>query len=220
MFKTNEIGLNSFLQKYPEMALKPSRQNGFIISGTFVFYATTSSGPEIRDKFDLKINVPEKFPEEIPTVEEIGGKIPRDGQHHVNPDGTLCLGSPLRLIEKISIHSTLSGFTDECLIPFLYAVSHKLQFGGKFFFGELAHGNEGIIDDYLEIFGVKTHQQIMDVFDRLSLKKRVANKKDCPCQCGQRLGKCSLRMTINRYRKLKPRSWYRQYAKTIDSGIK
>lgn len=214
------IDAEAFLQNYPGMSLKPSRQSDLHVSGTFAFYAMTSSGPEIRDQYDLKISVPQKFPKELPRVEEIGNKIPRDGQHHVNPDGSLCLGSELRLIEKISKQPTLTGFAVECLEPFLYAMSYKLECGGEFIFGELAHGNKGIIEDYMEIFGVKTHHQVIEVIDRLSLKKRVANKKKCPCLCGQRLGKCSLRMTINRYRRLKHRSWYRQYAKTLDTGMK
>ena len=80
-------------------------------------------GPEIIDSFELIIIVPTSFPRELPKVTEIANRIPRDGNHHVNPDGTLCLGSPLRLL------SLISGNPD---IICLEVDPFFRQFGGKF----------------------------------------------------------------------------------------
>jgi len=102
----------------------------------------------------LEITVPAEFPKLLPTARETGGKIPRDGKHHVNDDKSLCLGSPLRLRLKVSGKPTLSGFAESCLVPYLYAVSYKLQNGVEFPFGELSHGEAGIIEDYMEMFGL------------------------------------------------------------------
>ena len=78
------------------------------------------------------------------------------------PNATLCLGSPLRLLWKLSRRPSLPGFASSCLVPYLYAVSHKLQFGGELLFRELKHGAEGIVEDYLDLFGLSNPEQQVD----------------------------------------------------------
>ena len=72
-------------------------------------------------------------------------------------------------------------------MPYLYAVSKKLQYGGDFAFNELAHGELGIIADYCDLFGLKKREQVINVLELLGMKPRIANKKPCPCECGRRL---------------------------------
>ena len=59
------------------------------LGGKFRFKASESGGNEIDDSYKLEIVVPDKFPQALPKVKETGGKIPRDGNFHVNPDGSL-----------------------------------------------------------------------------------------------------------------------------------
>ena len=136
------------------MSIKPSRSVDLILQGNFSFSAKPNGGITIVDSYQLKITFPVMFPHAIPRVIETGKKIPCDGQHHVNSDNTLCLGSPLRLLKIFSEKPSIVGFAENCLVPFLYAVSNKLQNGGSFVFNELPHGEQGIIDDYLDLFGL------------------------------------------------------------------
>lgn len=207
--------LRQFLNDYPFMALRPAKGNSLILKGDFQFIAKSEDGPEIKDSFDLRIEIPLGFPKKIPKVWELNNKIPRtkDSEYHINPDDSLCLGSPLRLLDKISRNGTLIGFTETCLVPFLYAVSIKLQKGGDFYMGELAHGLPGILDDYKDIFGIEGNENIIKALELMGTKKRIANKALCPCSCGKRLGKCKLRFVINRLRKTASRSWFKNHAK-------
>lgn len=213
-------GVDHFLKDYPGMSIRPSRDSRLKLEGFFSFSATPDNGPTINDTYQLVIEIPDLFPGDIPIVREIGKKIPHDGKHHVNDDGTLCLGSPIRLLSKISENPTLIGFSESCLVPFLYAISYKIQYSGSFIFSELAHGTLGIIDDYKELFSLKTTEQVIDTLVLLGTKKRVANKKPCPCNCGNKLGKCSFNLRINRFRNIAAKSWYTNHINEINKGLK
>lgn len=215
MTKDDVYGVRQFLKDYPGMSVAPSRGVILILKGLFSFSAQPTDGVEISDSYRLEITVPKTFPQDIPIVKELERKIPRDGMHHVNPDDTLCLGSPIRLLQKISEHPNLVGFAECCLVPYLYAVSHKLRFGGSFAFSELAHGMQGIIEDYLDLFGLKKREQVIQTLTLLGMKRRIANKAPCPCGCGLRLGKCRFHHKLNKYRNMASRSWFRNHVMGI-----
>lgn len=143
-------------------------------------------------------------------VFEIGLKIPKTEFFHINPNKSFCLGSPFRLKMLLSNDSSLNNFVEKCLIPYLYAISLKLKYNINLVFGELAHGNAGLYDDYKDILGLETDKQVQKAFDLLSMKKRVSNKKKCPCGCEQRLGKCFFRFKIHNIRKQIPTSWFKK----------
>ena len=205
-------GLDQFLEDYPQMSMAPCSDSSVQLQGKFRFIAKEGNDSIVEDVFRLEIVVPNKFPRVLPVVKEIGGKIPREDDFHVNRDGSLCLGSPLRLLKIINETECLNGFVSKCLVPYLYAVSNKLRNGSDFVFGELAHGEQGIIDDYSVMFSLKGRTKVKLAIEMLGLKKRIANKKLCPCGCGKRLGMCSFHHKLNDFRKMAPISWFRSYA--------
>lgn len=200
------VGIGAFLSDYPNMSLAviTDGSTDILLNGTFDFAAKFKDEPEVHESYLLEIRVPDNFPTDLPTVKELGNKIPRDGKHHVNPDETLCLGSPLRV--KMLVHNdpTLSGFASNCIVPYLYWISIK-----KFAVGELAHGDIGIIADYMALFGLSDPKQIIPTLRLLGMKKREANKKPCPCGCGVRLGRCGNRFILNQFRGIASRRWFR-----------
>lgn len=205
-------GLSQFLADYPGMAIHPSPNPGLELRGVFAFRGQPAGRPEITDSYALIIRVSPAFPAALPSVIETGGRIPRDGRHHVNPDYTLCLGSPLRLLLKLSKQPTLPGFAEACLVPYLYAVTHKLKFGGPFVFDELDHGAPGALQDYMDLFGVKQPQQARAAWLLLGMKERQANKRPCPCGCGKRVGRCQFNQRLRKFRELASRSWFKTHA--------
>jgi hypothetical protein len=200
--------LADFLCDYPLMALRPARNRGCVLRGRFKFAATSPSHPPLEDAFDLEIEIPAAFPRTLPRVIETGGRIPRLGDYHVNANRTLCLGSPLRLLLRLSAAPTLCAFATTCLVPYLYAISLKLRHGGDLVFGELAHEAPGLIADYMELFHLKSPAQVGAVLKALGQKKRQANKQPCPCGCGSRLGRCSFNARVLQFRLLASRSWF------------
>ena len=203
-------GLREFLRSYPKMAIRPSAGGDLRLKGSFDFAAHHAGKGDIKDSFALEIIVPSGFPKELPRVTETGGRIPRTGEYHVNPtDNTLCLGSPLSLLLKFSKKPTVEGFAESCLVPYLFAISHKLKAGGPLPFGELDHGVDGLYTDYMELFGLKSRDQLVYAFKLLGIKKRRANKLPCPCGCGIRLGRCKYNFRLREFRKVASRTWFR-----------
>jgi hypothetical protein len=202
-------GLDQFLRDYPLMAVRPHQGAGLLIKGRFAFSAHSNIHGTITDAFDLRILISQCFPRHVPQVIETGGRIPKIADYHVNPDGTLCLGSPLRLLLQLSRDPTLPGFATICLVPYLYAVCYKLRFHGPLPFDELAHGMQGILSDSIELLHLQTPAQARAALELLALKKRRANKHPCPCGCGKRLGKCTFKFKLHPLRKLASRSWFR-----------
>jgi hypothetical protein len=99
-------------------------------------------------------------------------------------------------------------FTSNVLQP-AAPCSVKLKTGGPMPFGELAHGVDGLIDDYCRILKLKTKEQILSAFALMGRKKRHANKHSCPCGCERRLGKCKQNAIIRGLRSSLGRRWCR-----------
>lgn len=204
-------GLREFLRSYPKMAIRPSSGADLRLKGSFDFAAHHAKGGDIQDSFTLEIIVPSGFPRELPRVTETGGRIPRTGEYHINPtDNTLCLGSPLSLLIELSKKPTLEGFAENCLVPYLFGISHKQRTGDSLPFGELDHGVNGLFADYLQLFGLQTREQLIYAFRLLGMKKRRANKHPCPCGCGTRLGRCKFNLCLGEFRKIASRTWFRR----------
>jgi len=219
MMREDETGIIQFLKAYPRMSIAPSYGLALVLRGTFIFSACPRNDVKICDAYHLKIKVPRAFPKDIPRVIELDGKIPRNGNFHVNYeyDNTLCLGSPLRLLEKISIKPNLVGFAENCLVPYLYAITYKLQFGGGFIFSELAHGSQGIMEDYLSLFGLTDPKQVYQAIRLLGMEQKLANKQPCPCGCGLNLGQCNFHHKLNKYRGLADIAWFRAHLADCDN---
>lgn len=209
-------GLGEFLAEYPLMSFRPRAGRPPVVRGRFAFTARHRKVGEISDAFELEIEIPPSFPKGAPIVTETGGRIPKEADSHVNPaDGTLCLGSPLRLLQLLSEQPTLSGFAEKCLIPYLFAQSRKLAGSSTFAFGELEHGLSGMLDDYVALFGLKNINQALDALQMLGMKKRRANKLACPCGCGKRLSRCTFNSKLRRIRPVATRTWFRTEYKVI-----
>lgn len=209
-------GLREFLTDYPGMSLQPRRNDEIKIRGEFHF-KVNGAGKEIEDVFELEVLVHKAFPSAIPEVRETAGKIPKIGDYHVNPDGTFCLGSHLRLKKALLDAPDLVSFAENCLVPYLFNVSIKLRDGGNFVTGELVHGTAGIIHDYMEIFRLNTPAQVIYTLELLGAKKRLTNKRTCPCGCGLRLGRCPVHHQMNAFRPAAPRSWFSKHARDIET---
>ncbi|MBF9016725.1 MULTISPECIES: hypothetical protein [unclassified Oceanispirochaeta] len=200
--KYEQFGIEKFLFEYPGISTTPSSVLGIFLRGTFNFTAETDKRGTISDQYEIEILVPFNFPRSVPVVREIRGKIPKNGDFHVNPDGSLCLGSPLRLLSLVNSNPNLVAFAEKCLIPYFYAVSIKLNYGDDFMFGELDHGNVGALEDYSLLLGLEEDSQIIQAFQLMGLKKRVGNKKACPCGCGKRLVRIPVKVATCSGRKL------------------
>ena len=88
--------VEELLCKYPGLRLRPVAASQVIIAGALMFDAEAPGKERIEDEYEVEIAIPEQFPKWIPTVRETRGRIPP--RFHKLDDGSLCLGSPTRLL--------------------------------------------------------------------------------------------------------------------------
>ena len=203
------LGLHGFLDAYPEMRVRPSPSSALRLEGEFGFRADYRARLIIEDAYRLQVNVSRHFPKDLPKVLELDERIPRQADYHVSDDGTLCLGSPLRLYLIAFKHPHLIEFAKRSLVPYLYANSYREQ-KGTYPFGELAHGVGGELDDYAQFLGLEGPGQATEAIALMAMKRRLANKRPCPCGCGMRLGVCRFNETIRRLRSQLGRTVFKQ----------
>lgn len=182
-----EWGLDHLLRAYPGLSVRPSTVDSLLISGQLQFCASSKGHEEIADSYDVELRVPKGFPGKLPTVKETGKRIARS--FHTNPDGTLCLGAPIRLHMAIGRSPTLPEFVKKCVVPFLYGWSYKERHG-VYPFRELPHGDSGVVQDLARLLGSDDKDVCLGLLLLGSMPRRKANRKMCPCGSGLRVGKC------------------------------
>ena len=125
---------------------------GLTLIGEFSFSAKLEGCQEISDSYSIRCSIPARFPEKLPYVYEIGGRISND--FHTFKGGSLCLGAPIRLKLILAEDPTLSGVFKNLILPYLYNHSYKEKFG-ELPVGDLAHGAPGLVYDYEKLFNAK-----------------------------------------------------------------
>lgn len=83
----------------------------------------------------------------------------------------------------------LRSFFEEFVVPYLYCYAYLEKFQTDPW-PELDHGVSGLLSDYAAILGGPSRTMCAGYIGLLGLRKRIANKKMCPCSSGRRLGKC------------------------------
>ena len=128
----------------------------------------------------------------LPKVYEVGGRLPRNGDHHVNPeDGSLCLGVPEQLWIDLKGDFEFSTFLARPVRSFFIDAGEKLR-TGRWPHWERPHGAAGIRDFYREHISTADPHRVLELLQLL----QVAHLDDAlPCICGSRkpLRKCHAR---------------------------
>lgn len=194
----------SLVERYPELSSTPANDERLILTGEFRFHSD-SDGVELEDSFDIRIEVSAGYPQTLPMVFETGSRVPR-AYHHMD-DRSLCLGSPLKLRLALGREYSLTDFMHKCVVPYFHGWLVHDQ-SGSLPFGELAHGDAGLMDDYMRIFQVNSRATALKMLFLAGRPRAKANRQPCPCNSGQRVGKCH-HLVLNALRKRVGRLWFR-----------
>jgi len=205
--------IQDLLAKQQGLSLVPSLDKGFLLAGDYCFQAKPSGGELVADQFAIRILVPDTFPSLLPIVWEVGSRIPKKADWHINikTGCSICLGGGISLRLVARKYPRLSDYLEKVLVPYLYAVCIRERHGGPFIFSELSHGGEGLIEEVRDLLLLPSDKAAMTVIRLLSMKKRIANKMPCPCGCQGRFGICQLRGKLHDFRVLESRRFYKDY---------
>ncbi|QIL91285.1 hypothetical protein GNX18_16945 [Microbulbifer sp. SH-1] len=206
------LGLEDFLAAHPRIRILEINDERLVLAGEYHLRAQLAGSQLVEQAYRLKLICPRDYPVKLPKVIDEGEYFPRNQEHHTYADGSFCLGSELKIKSLLKGDHSLSAFFEKIVDGFLYAVTHRGEFG-SFPYGELAHGEQGLIDDYGDMFGLRGKLAVLRALQALGKRKREANKLPCPCACGLRLGRCDYRFVLSKFRDIGRRRWFRQHLK-------
>lgn len=204
------LGLEDLLAANPKLRIAEINDDSLVLAGEYRLKAQLAGSQLIDRVYQLKLVCPRQYPEKLPKVIDEERYFPRNQAYHTYGDGSFCLGSELKIKSLLQVDHSLPTFFEKVLDRFLYAVTHRIEFG-NFPYGELAHGEEGLIDDYGEMFGLNGKLAVLRALQALGKRNREANKLPCPCGCGLRLGRCDYRLVLKEFRSIERRRWFRSH---------
>ena len=207
------IKLEEFLATHPQIRISEINDERLVLAGEYHLKAQLAGRELVERSYRLKLICPYDYPKNLPKVIDEEKYFPRNHEYHIYSDGSFCLGSELKIKLLLRNDHSLSVFFKKVVDGFLYAITHRIEYG-HFPYGELAHGEQGLVDDYGDIFGVSGKHAVVRALQALGKRKREANKLSCPCGCRLRLGRCDYRFVLNGFRNIERRRWFRQHLKS------
>ena len=187
-------------KEYPTLYFYPY-EDGVFVRGDFLII----DEGKVLDQFSIEIELPRYDPNELPVLREIGGRIPRNEDNHINiPSGDVCLFVP---DERWRIHPRGSTLLDFLNVPVRnYFIGYCLvEMGEPWPFGQRSHGAEGIIEYYSELLGTNDRRVVIRYLECLS-RPAIKGHWECPCGSGSRIRNCH-QPTLNELRaKIPPSS--------------
>jgi hypothetical protein len=141
---------------------------------------------ETLDRFLIQISFP-NGPSQWPLIREIGGRIPRVKERHINSNnGDICAEVPEIVLMRGDFQ--LLDFLNGPVRNFFLGQA-LVEKGEKWPFGEWDHGKKGLIEAYGKMLGVATETEIGRFLEVLS-SENVKGHWLCPCSSGSKIRGC------------------------------
>jgi hypothetical protein len=160
------------------------------VRGTYLLFengvVANPAGP--ISAFDIEIVLSAGYPRREPRFFEVGGRIPRDLDHHINPDGDCCVTVWEHWLVTARDHSFaayLNGPVNEFLLG-----QYWYQKTGTWPFGERPHGQAGLIEAYADVLGIPPQKTELIYYLRLLSQDWPKGHWLCPCGSRKRLRYC------------------------------
>lgn len=141
------------------------------------------------DQYNVKIVFPHRYPKEMPIMFETGGRIPREDDYHVNPDGSCCLSVPAMEMIICSRGISAANFIQELAIPYLANHTYKRKFN-KFAREEYDHGIGGLYQFYADAFKSEQWNLIMAGLRKIVLNELPQRNDLCFCGSAKKYKNC------------------------------
>jgi len=170
---------------FPELHIRVVGELVLVV-GTFPIISTGT----VLDRYSVEIELARDHPKSLPSVREVGGRIPWVAERHVNGNGTACVLLPDERWKAWPVGSTLLDFLNGPVRNFFLGQS-LVERRGPWPFGQWGHGADGIREYYGELLGTQDAQVIYQYLESLCAKK-VKGHWPCPCGSGKRLCDCHM----------------------------
>ncbi len=141
----------------------------------------------IEDIYELKLEFPKDYPDEMPIVIEEGGKIGFGADNHNSPEFGLCLETSLSLDKLLNDTRNLSTFFELVLDHNLYWHSYRSKHG-KEPFPARPHYERGLTDQLIQEYGFPEDHGLISAL--LACARDYDGSLACPCGSGCSLENC------------------------------
>ena len=141
----------------------------------------------VHARYAIEIVFPWDYPDDVPIVREVGGRIPRSPDRHVNDDGTACVMVPEEWLVR-SHDRSFPAFMAGPVRDFFIGQS-LVELGEPWPFGERSHGYSGVLEAFSELLGVQD-QATMQRYLAYLEKPVIKGHWPCPCGSGEMLRRC------------------------------
>ena len=171
--------------KYPDLRVVMEQDIIYVRGGFPVL-----DGTDVLDRFQIEIELPADFPEFIPVLREVGGRIPWHESRHVNRgNGEACPIVPEEWLVRAE-HNSILAFLDGPVRNFFLG-QILIEAGHPWPFGERSHGIDGLFEAYKEMTGTSDRNAIVRYLECLS-RDVLKGHWACPCGSGKHLRNCHL----------------------------
>lgn len=185
---------------YPELLVQESEDGKIVVQGT---YPIVFEG-QVRDRFQIRMEIAAPLSEEVPTVWEVGGRVPRTADDHTFTDGSLCVEVPEIWLVRPTQDKTLVKFLEGPLRNFF--LGHiAVELGEEWPFGERSHGSKGLLEAYQQMLGVDDPLSVIR-FLRYLAKDAIKGHLDCFCGSGEIIRRCHLNHVRNLQGTVRPQT--------------
>lgn len=169
--------------KYPDLRVITERETVYVL-GSF----PVMDGAEVLDRFQINIELPADFPDSIPILREVGGRIPWHESRHVNRGtGEACPIVPEEWFLRPESGSMLAFLDGPVRNFFLGQI--LVEAGQPWPFGERSHGVDGLFEAYGEMLGTSDRDAIVRYLDCLR-RETLKGHWECPCGSAKRMRNC------------------------------
>jgi len=169
---------------YPNLHFYP-QSDRVLVRGTLPII---HEGEEL-DRYAVEIVLLSDYPDILPLVFEVGGRVRRDADHHINREtGEACLFVP---DERWRVCPSSMGFLEFLDGPVrnFFLGQSLFRLTGEWPFGQRPHGADGIREYYSELLGTEDVTVILGYLECLS-RSVLKGHWACPCGSGKRLRDC------------------------------
>ena len=181
---------DDFWEQFPLFTNRPLSHGGCYLEGDINLNLQCPDGREFRVKQFCQIEVFPDFPRTMPIARVRQGQLSSKWDHFLNTKRTrLCLGSPLRIRQLLAEDPSLLGFVKKAVLPYFANYEARIR-GESLPYGELDHSLDAVKGDYMGILFLHEIESVIPMLKILSMKRRVGNKRECPCGSGRTLGRC------------------------------
>lgn len=156
---------------------------------------------DILDRFLIELEFPKDYPDSVPILREVGGRIPWHEDRHTNRTGEACPIIPEEWLVRLDRDSILEFLGGPVRNFFIGQI--LVEHGKPWPFGERPHGVPGLVEFYGELIGTTDKAAVRRFLDYLG-KETVKGHWECPCGSGKRLRNCHLEMFRSAQQRIAP----------------